>query len=80
MPTRQAVFLDVVPEHGQGDLVVRVEPGRPVYVGRGWASYACGRCGAVLCEGVQDEFVASLVFLCSCGSYNRVSEAATGCG
>jgi hypothetical protein len=73
MAVRETVRLSVVPSNRRREFVVRVEPDRPLYIGPGRTRYLCGGCGAVLCEGVHDGFVASLVFECPCGELNRVS-------
>jgi len=70
---RETIRLSTVPSNRRNELVVRVEPDRPLHVGPGRTSYLCGSCGAVLCEVVHDGFVAALVFECPCGQLSRVS-------
>ena len=69
---REFITLDLVPAPETGVYVVRIGAGTPVYSGPGPANYVCGRCGAVLCEGVRAGMLASVIFECSCGEFNRV--------
>jgi hypothetical protein len=46
--------------------------GAPAFRGRWDTDYACGSCGARLCEGVRDGMLSHLMFACPCGAVNRV--------
>jgi hypothetical protein len=47
--------------------------GYPALWGGGPVSYACPRCRAVLCRGVDPARVCHLVFQCECGALSRVT-------
>lgn len=70
---RDQVALSVIPT-GAAPAVV-VPPGLagvPIYRGPGGVDYLCGRCGAVLCDGVSRGMFASLAFACRCGAVNAL--------
>lgn len=46
--------------------------GAPLFTGNGLIDYACGGCGAVLCQRMRSGQLAGMVFRCSCGELNRV--------
>jgi len=77
---REIIALDLVPSREAKGFIVRIDAGRPAYTGPGPANYTCGRCGAVLCEGVRAGILASVVFQCSCGEFNRTRPASPPAG
>jgi len=72
---RNTIRLDLVASLHVKGFIVRIEAGRPAYTGPGPANYACGRCGAILCEGVRPGILAAVTFHCSCGEFNRIPKA-----
>jgi hypothetical protein len=73
----RAIRLECVAARQANGFVVRLRRhGTPAFKGQWSTDYVCGKCGAVLCEGVRPGLFASVVFQCCCGEYGRV--AATG--
>jgi hypothetical protein len=68
----ETIQLNLVPSREAKGFIVKVVDGEPAYKGPGPANYTCGRCGAVLCEGVRAGILAALVFQCSCGGFNKI--------
>ena len=72
-PSRHGFQLTVIARHDTPAIVV--PPGRgggPAYRGPGEVDYLCGRCGAVLCDGVRPGMFRVLAFSCHCGAVNGV--------
>jgi len=73
---RETIRLDLVSSRDAKGFIVRLDPGKPAYKGPGPANYACGKCGAVLCEGVRAGILGAVIFQCSCGEFNQMKKAA----
>ncbi|HTP30465.1 MAG TPA: hypothetical protein VMK12_33010, partial [Anaeromyxobacteraceae bacterium] len=68
-----AIPLECVPAREATGFVVSLRhSGAPAFKGRWSANYVCGRCGAVLCDGIRPGLFVGIIFQCLCGQYGRV--------